>query len=145
MSARGSFGAAAFVSGAVFAIGLGLSGMTQPAKVVGFLDVTGEWDPSLAFVMMGAIAVHMMFAVRAKASGAPLLAERYVLPTGRRLDPKLLGGAALFGVGWGISGFCPGPAIVSLVALKTETFAFVGAMLAGMVLHAVRSRGLRPE
>ena len=135
MRANGSFGAVAFLSGAVFAVGLGLSGMTQPAKVVGFLDVRGTWDPSLAFVMIGAIAVHLVFALRAKAGGAPVLADRYHLPTERRLDARLLVGAALFGAGWGISGFCPGPAVVSLVACKTGTLAFVGAMLAGMVLY----------
>ncbi len=131
----GAFGTVAFVSGAVFAIGLGLSGMTQPAKVVGFLDVAGDWDPSLAFVMMGAIGVHIASALRAQRGGAPVLADRFDLPAKRALDPKLLAGAALFGAGWGISGFCPGPAVVSLVALNTTTLAFVGAMLAGMALY----------
>ena len=145
MRGSGSFHSVAFVSGVVFAIGLGLSGMTQPAKVVGFLDVTGDWDPSLAFVMMGAIAVHMLFALRAKAGGVPVLADHYDLPTKRGLDPKLLIGAALFGAGWGVSGFCPGPAVVSLVALKTGTLAFVGAMLAGMGLFTLSRAGRAPS
>jgi uncharacterized membrane protein YedE/YeeE len=123
----------AFVAGVVFAVGLGLSGMTQPAKVVGFLDVFGDWDPSLAFVMGGAIAVHVAFARRALKGGAPLFAPGYFLPTAAGIDRRLLGGAALFGIGWGIAGFCPGPAVVSLVTLRPATWGFVGAMIAGTI------------
>jgi len=126
----------AFVSGVLFALGLGLSGMTQPSKVIAFLDVFGAWDPSLAFVMVGAIAVHMGFArSAARPAARPLLAERFLLPTSTRIDAKLVTGAALFGLGWGAAGFCPGPAIVSLVSLSWTTVLFVAAMLAGMLLH----------
>ncbi len=128
----------AFVAGLLFAVGLGVAGMTQPAKVIGFLDVGGDWDPSLAFVMIGAIAVHMAFARRATRPAArPVLAERFMLPTSTRIDGKLVTGAALFGLGWGAAGFCPGPAIVSLVSLSWTTALFVAAMLAGMLLHTV--------
>lgn len=128
----------AFISGVLFALGLALSGMTQPRKVIAFLDVLGAWDPSLAFVMVGAIAVHIAFARRATRPAArPVLAERFVLPTSARIDGKLVTGAALFGLGWGAAGFCPGPALVSLVSFSWPTVLFVAAMLAGMVLHTV--------
>ena len=128
----------AFVSGVLFAVGLALSGMTQPSKVIAFLDVLGAWDPSLAFVMVGAIAVHMAFARRAtRATARPVLAERFMLPTSTGIDGNLVTGAALFGLGWGAAGFCPGPALVSLVSLSWPTVLFVAAMLAGMVLHTV--------
>lgn len=119
----------AFLAGVVFAIGLGIAGMTQPAKVVGFLDVAGAWDPSLALVMLGAIGVHVWFARRGGKTPAP-----------GGVDARLLGGAALFGIGWGIAGYCPGPAVVSLVTLSPDVLAFVGAMLAGMLLYRATQR-----
>jgi uncharacterized membrane protein YedE/YeeE len=126
----------AFVSGVLFAVGLGLSGMTQPSKVIAFLDVFGAWDPSLAFVMLGAIAVHITVARRAARPAArPLLAARFMLPTSTQIDGRLVTGAALFGLGWGAAGFCPGPALVSLVSLSWTTLLFVAAMLVGMLLH----------
>lgn len=114
----------AFFCGVVFAVGLGLAGMTAPAKVIGFLHVTGAWDPSLALVMLGAIGVHVWFALRGGQAPAP-----------GGVDARLLAGAALFGIGWGIAGYCPGPAVVSLVTLSPDVLAFVGAMLAGMLVH----------
>lgn len=130
--------AVTFVSGVLFALGLALSGMTQPSKVIAFLDVLGAWDPSLAFVMVGAIAVHFAFARSATRPAArPILAKRFLLPTSTRVDRKLVTGAALFGLGWGAAGFCPGPALVSLVSFSWPTVLFVAAMLAGMVLHTV--------
>ncbi len=133
----------AFVSGLLFALGLGIAGMTQPAKVLAFLDVLGDWDPSLAFVMAGAIAVYMpvFWAVRRA------LAPRLQLPTRKDLDPRLIVGAALFGVGWGLAGYCPGPALVSLTTLGASAIAFGVAMFAGMRLHTVlerRSRATTP-
>ena len=124
----------AFVSGLVFAIGLGVSGMTQPAKVIAFLDVTGAWDPSLAFVMVGAIAVHMIFVRRSRAWSKPMWSPAFATPTATAIDARLLGGAALFGVGWGAAGYCPGPAIVALAGLSTPAFVFFGTMAAGMVI-----------
>jgi uncharacterized membrane protein YedE/YeeE len=134
-------GLVAFAGGIVFAVGLCFSGMTQPAKVIGFLDVSRigsaerGWDPSLALVMIGAIAVHFAFARRARLGKAPLLAPRNELPTASSLDARLYAGATLFGIGWGIAGFCPGPAVVSVVTGSTPTLVFVAAMLAGMALQ----------
>ena len=128
----------AFASGFVFAVGLSISGMTQPAKVMSFLDVSGAWDPSLAFVMLGAIAVHLAFALRARRPDEkPLFAEHYVLPTSTGIDGRLVGGSLLFGLGWGAAGFCPGPAVVSLASLAPSTWLFVAAMLLGMFAHRV--------
>jgi uncharacterized membrane protein YedE/YeeE len=127
----------AALAGLIFALGLGLSGMTQPAKVMAVLDVRGGWDPSLAFVMMGAIAVHFVFARRAVAGGRPVLADRYELPHAAKVDGRLLVGALLFGIGWAMAGFCPGPAVVSLVTLAPSTLLFVGAMAAGMLGYRV--------
>lgn len=120
------------VVGTVFGIGLLLSGMTQPAKVVNFLDVLGNWDPSLAFVMGGAIAVHFLAYRLVPRLPKPLWGTRWGLPTRRDVDVRLLGGAALFGAGWGLGGYCPGPALTSAVAGASSTLLFTGAMLAGM-------------
>lgn len=126
--------AVSFGSGLLFALGLALSGMTQPAKVIGFLDVAGgRWDPSLAFVMMAALAVTggawLLFL---KKRTAPILTETFHLPTRKDLDARLLGGAAIFGLGWGLGGFCPGPGIVSLATGAAPVVAFVAAMLVGI-------------
>jgi uncharacterized membrane protein YedE/YeeE len=122
------------VAGLIFGLGLIISGMSDPAKVQNFLDLFGAWDPSLAFVMAGAIAVTFVGYRVAFGRGRPLLTDSFSLPTKTTIDPSLVGGAALFGVGWGLSGFCPGPAIVSLPLLATGTLVFVPAMLVGMVL-----------
>jgi len=134
----------AFLSGVIFALGLGLGGMTQPHKVIAFLDLAGRWDPSLAFVMAGAIAVYLPAYRLMKRRGRPLLAPTLELPTRTELDAPLLAGAALFGIGWGLSGFCPGPALVSLTTLAVPALVFGAAMLAGMGLHTlVQRRGAR--
>lgn len=126
---------AAFVCGVVFALGLGLGGMTQPSKVVAFLDITGAWDPSLAFVMGGALATHALLRRWIVARPAPLLASSFVVPASAGIDGRLLWGAAIFGVGWGLAGFCPGPAVVAAGGGATAALIFVPAMLAGMLLH----------
>ena len=124
------------VSGTLFGAGLTLSGMTDPARVRGFLDLFGNWDPTLAFVMGGAVAV-MAVAWRIRARMAkPLFGERFSLPDRSDLDPGLLVGSALFGIGWGIAGLCPGPAIASLALSPTAVLPFVAAMLAGMAIHS---------
>lgn len=128
---------AAFLSGTLFALGLGIAGMTRPGKVVAFLDVAGAWDPSLAFVMAGAVATHALLLRRIVRRDAPVLGGRFALPTRRDLDGRLIAGAALFGVGWGLVGYCPGPAVTSLAAGRTEPVVFVAAMLAGMAFHRV--------
>ena len=127
-------GAIAFVVGLVFALGLGLSGMTQPAKVVAFLDVTGRWDASLAFVMLGAIPVFGVIYRLAARRRAPLFAGSFADLSRTAIDRRLLAGAAIFGVGWGISGACPGPAFVGLASGTWPPLVFVAAMFAGMAV-----------
>ena len=124
----------AFVSGFIFAIGLGIGGMTQPAKVTAFLDISGNWDPSLAFVMGGAILVYAPLYRLIRRRQTPLFASAFSVPTRADIDPLLISGAALFGVGWGLGGFCPGPAVVSLASGHIAVITFVAAMLAGMYL-----------
>jgi uncharacterized protein len=129
--------AAAFVSGLIFALGLGISGMTQPSKVVGFLDFFGHWDPSLACVMIGAIAVYFVAWRLIVRRSAPLFSPRFVLPGRIAIDRPLIAGAAIFGAGWGLGGFCPGPAIASLASGSGTVVLFVLAMVAGMYLHSL--------
>jgi len=118
--------------GAVFGIGLAISGMTLPTKVIGFLDVFGDWDPALAFVMGGAVLVYgaAFFTIRHRTRA--VFADAFQLPSTKDIDAKLLGGAALFGIGWGLAGFCPGPALTSIATGLTGVFVFVLAMLTGM-------------
>ncbi len=124
----------AFASGLLFGLGLIVSEMVNPAKVLGFLDIFGNWDPSLAFVMGGAVAVSALGTIIAKRRGAPVLARRLEIPTRRDLDPRVIGGAALFGIGWGLVGLCPGPALVGMTFGPWQVFVFVAAMIAGMAL-----------
>ena len=121
-----------FISGIVFAIGLGVGGMTRPAKVIGFLDVAGNWDPSLAFVMLGAIGVHSLFyrAIRARSSSRFSFATS--IPSRTQIDSRLLGGSVIFGLGWGIAGYCPGPAITSLASGNFSAVIFFLAMITGI-------------
>ena len=127
---------AALASGLVFGLGLAVSGMMNPAKVIGFLDVAGDWDPTLAFVMVGALLVAVPAYRLVPRRGRPVLEKHFSLPEKKTVDAPLLGGSALFGVGWGIVGFCPGPVIAALGTGLLPVFAFVAAMLAGMALHA---------
>lgn len=126
---------AAFACGLVFALGLVAGGMTQPSKVVGFLDFTGAWDPSLALVMGGALGTHALLRRFVLRHPQPLFAPRFFVPTRSDIDAHLLTGAAIFGVGWGLGGFCPGPAIVALGSGMHAATIVVPAMLAGMLLH----------
>lgn len=120
------------ISGVLFGIGLVISGMSNPAKVLNFLDVFGTWDPSLAFVMAGALIVTGIGYRLSWRQSKPMLADKFDLPLSQHIDARLLTGAAAFGIGWGLSGFCPGPAVTSLALLAPGTLAFVPAMLAGM-------------
>jgi uncharacterized protein len=122
-------------AGLMFALGLTLSGMTQPAKVLGFLDVAGKWDPSLGLVMAGAVTVYAIVGRGLRAGRAPWLGGLTPAPPSRRIDGWLVAGAAIFGVGWGLGGFCPGPAVVSLGARAVAAWWLVPAMLVGMVMH----------
>lgn len=125
----------AFGSGIVFGAGLVVSQMTNANKVVNFLNVAGDWDPSLAFVMIGAIGLHLVLFRLILRRPSPLYAAAFRVPTSTHLDIRLVGGAALFGIGWALGGFCPGPGIVSSISGGTHALVFVGAMLAGMALH----------
>jgi uncharacterized membrane protein YedE/YeeE len=130
-----------FAVGLLFGLGLMLAGMTDPGKVIGFLDLAGSWDPSLAFVMGGAIAVGMGAFALARGRTVALLGGAMHLPTARDIDRRLVLGSLAFGVGWGLAGFCPGPAVVALATGHPKAVVFVAAMLAGMALfEAVEGR-----
>ncbi len=125
---------AAVLAGLIFALGLAISGMTDPARVTGFLDVTGAWDPRLALVMVAAIAVHFPFVRIAKQRSHPIFDDKFHWPTPKAIDAKLVIGSAIFGIGWGLSGYCPGPALVSLGRAMSGTIVFVLAMCAGIAI-----------
>jgi len=125
----------AFGIGLLFGLGLTVSQMINPAKVLNFLDLAGQWDPSLALVMAGALAVTALGYRLVLAKEAPLFAGRFAVPTRRDVDPRLIAGSALFGIGWGLAGFCPGPAITALGLGRLDVLLFVAAMAAGMGLH----------
>ena len=131
------------LAGLVFGLGLIVSGMANPGKVLGFLDLAGRWDPSLAFVMGGAITVGLIAFQFVRRRTLSLLGEAIRLPTANRIDRRLLAGGVLFGVGWGIAGFCPGPALVALGMGEIKAVVFVTAMLAGMGLFEVFERRAR--
>lgn len=132
-----------FMIGLLFGLGLLLSGMTDPGKVIGFLDVAGRWDPSLAFVMGGAVAVGFFAFSLARRRTTAFLGGAMSLPSARQIDTRLVVGALIFGAGWGLAGFCPGPALVSMAAGQFKALLFVAAMIAGMVLFALVDRRFR--
>lgn len=138
--------ATALIAGLLFGAGLILSGMSNPAKVLAFLDVGGTWDPSLLFVMLGAILVAALAFRFARARVRPLFGDRIHIPGAGRIDAPLLLGSTVFGVGWGLVGYCPGPALTSLAVGGRSTLLFVAAMVAGMALFEVieRIRAHRP-
>jgi uncharacterized membrane protein YedE/YeeE len=133
---------AAFVCGGIFAAGLILSGMTQPDKVMGFLDIFGAWDPTLAFVMIGAIGIHAPTRRWIGSRARPILTNQFHDLKPRHIDRNLLLGAALFGIGWGLAGFCPGPAVASITSPSHNATPFVLSMIVGMTLHQWLSRRL---
>jgi uncharacterized membrane protein YedE/YeeE len=134
---------AGFGCGILFAVGLALSGMTQPAKVLGFLDFFGRWDPTLALVMVAAIGTHGVLYRRIMRRAAPVLATEFSIPKKRDLDAPLLLGSALFGAGWGLSGYCPGPVVISLAAGGRSALAFAGGMILGMAAYGLLQRQQR--
>lgn len=134
-----------FALGVLFAVGLGISGMTQPHKVLGFLDIFGAWDPALLFVMGGAVMVNFVGYRLAIGRPHPLLATGFDIPTRRDIDWQLLTGATLFGVGWGVAGFCPGPALVALASGSRDVLLFVAAMFVGFVLKDLLIKPTSPS
>ena len=134
---------ASFLCGLVFGVGLLISGMTDPIKVLGFLDILGRWDPTLAFVMIGALAVSGMGFAFVKRRSAPILASQSLWPTRTDIDAPLVAGSILFGIGWGIVGLCPGPALENLATFSPRVTVFVVAMSLGMILQEAWQRRTR--
>jgi uncharacterized protein len=142
-----------YLIGLIFGIGISISGMANPAKVVNFFDIAGSWDPSLAFVMGGALIVAFVGYRIVFTRPAPMMEQKFYLPDATHLDARLIGGSALFGVGWGIAGFCPGGALPALGTGRIEVIAFVAALIAGIfaakwmmaATHARAARVLRNE
>lgn len=134
-----------FLLGALFAVGLGISGMTQPLKVLGFLDIFGAWDPALLFVMGSAVMVNFVGYRLAIGRAHPLLAAAFDIPTRRDIDWQLITGASLFGVGWGLAGFCPGPALVAVASGSHDVLLFVAAMFAGFMLKDLLIKPASPN
>ncbi|WP_063659515.1 YeeE/YedE family protein [Aliivibrio fischeri] len=125
----------ALISGGLFGIGMTLSGMADPGKVIGFLDILGAWDPSLMFVMGGALLVFMpAYFLFIKQKTKPINAEEFCLSTNKRIDNKLISGAAIFGLGWGLAGICPGPVVSSIALGNTDVFVFLFAMICGLAM-----------
>lgn len=131
----------ALLIGLLFGAGLAISGMMNPAKVLGFLDIAGNWDPTLAFVMGGALIVALPATLLARRLARPVLAESFDMPAKRSVDTPLIAGSALFGLGWGLVGFCPGPAFAALATGFWQVGLFVVAMLAGMVIFRLTRGG----
>ena len=128
------------LAGVLFAFGLVISGMTQPQKVIGFLDLANGWDPSLAFVMVGAIAIHAVAYFVKRRLSKPLMAELFQVPTSTVITKELIIGAVLFGVGWALAGFCPGPALTSVVSGNAMVLVFVACMFIGMFGYTMISQ-----
>lgn len=142
-----------YLIGLIFGVGISISGMANPAKVLNFFDIAGTWDPSLVFVMGGAVVVAFFGYRIVLRRPAPVLDAKFHLPDNPRIDARLLGGSALFGIGWGIAGFCPGGALPALGTGQIDVFVFVAALIAGIfaakrlmaLTHARAARVLRPE
>jgi uncharacterized membrane protein YedE/YeeE len=136
-----------YLIGLVFGTGIAISGMANPAKVLNFFDIAGTWDPSLVFVMGGAVVTTFIGYRLVFGRPKPLMETGFMVPSNRTIDARLVGGSALFGIGWGIAGFCPGGALPALGTGVWEVFAFTGALIAGIflarVLHAAGARGSR--
>ncbi|TPE55636.1 YeeE/YedE family protein [Maribrevibacterium harenarium] len=132
-----------FVTGLIFGLGLAIAEMTNPAVVLAFLDIFGDWNPSLIFVMGGAVAVGMIGYMIRNRRSKPWLADKWYIPTRQDIDKDLLSGAVMFGIGWGLSGYCPGPGLTALVNNPAEGFYFIGAVIAGSTLYHLRRDGSR--
>jgi uncharacterized protein len=133
----------ALIVGFLFAIGLGISGMTQPSKVVGFLDLFGNWDPTLIFVMLGAVCIHILTYPLIRKKKTPLFSKYWHVPNRKDITPALIFGSLIFGFGWGLGGYCPGPGITSLASLQTRPFIFVISMIMGMGLFRLIDKKMK--
>ena len=131
-----------FVSGFIFSLGLVISGMTNPDKVIGFLDIFGQWDYALVFVMGGAVIFNVVTFKFIKKKNSPLFGEKFEWPTSKDIDKKLVIGSTIFGIGWGIAGICPGPAIVNIVKMDERLLVFLASMFIGMVLYKFTAKSL---
>lgn len=131
-----------FTVGILFALGLGISGMTQPQKVIGFLNIFGSWDASLFFVMAGAVGFHLFTYKLIRKRQTPIFDGKWHIPTNKEISLRLILGSVLFGAGWGLGGYCPGPAITSIAAGHSQTILFITSMLAGMFLFKVAEKTL---
>ncbi len=134
---------AALVVGFIFSMGLGLSGMTKPQNVIGFLDLFGEWNPSLMLVMVDAILIHFVTYKVIRRRSSPLLSKEWHVPTKREITPALVIGSFIFGVGWALGGFCPGPALVSLATFNFQVILFIASMLMGMFAFRLIDKKLK--
>ncbi|MEM8845038.1 MAG: DUF6691 family protein [Pseudomonadota bacterium] len=124
-----------FAAGIIFSLGIAISGLTDPKKIIGFLDITGHWNPSLLFVMLGAVSTYYILHRLVLKRNSPVYAESFSLPTNRQIDLRLVSGAIMFGFGWGLIGFCPGPALTSLATLNPQILIFLLSMSVGMYLY----------
>lgn len=129
-----------FLSAALFGLGLGISGMTNPENIIGFLDITGHWKPALMLVMVGAIGVHGISYYFIVKRASPLFGEKFLIPEKRSPDGKLVVGSVIFGVGWGLGGYCPGPAVASLLSFQSSVVTFIASMIAGMLLYHILTK-----
>lgn len=136
---------ATYPVGVIFGLGISLSGMANPAKVLNFFDIAGTWDPSLIFVMGGALITTFVGYKLVFGLSAPVFGSDFKVPTSRRIDAKLVGGSALFGLGWGIAGFCPGGALPALGTGRSEVFVFTAALIAGIVLAKILQSVVAPR
>lgn len=136
---------ATYLVGVIFGLGISLSGMANPAKVLNFFDIAGTWDPSLIFVMGGALITTFVGYKLVFGRSAPVFGSDFNVPTSRRIDAKLVGGSALFGLGWGIAGFCPGGALPALGTVRPEVFVFTAALIAGIVLAKILQSVVAPR
>lgn len=134
-----------YLTGVIFGLGISLSGMANPAKVLNFFDIAGTWDPSLAFVMGGAVVTTFLGYKLVFGRAVPIFEPSFSLPTSRIIDAKLVGGSAIFGIGWGIAGFCPGGALPALGTGRWEVFAFTAALLAGIFLAKLIQSATAPR
>lgn len=136
-------GITALIVGFLFAIGLGISGMTQTQKIIGFLDIFGKWDPTIVFVMSGAVIVHFITYKFIRKRKSPVLSPQWHVPNKRELTPSLIIGATVFGFGWGLGGFCPGPALTSVASFELKPILFVLSMIVGMILFRLLDTQLK--